>query len=116
MLYSFYPLKSYRHPALRDTSLELWSSLLSFDRVDASITLFSLNRSLSLRRLRRLGDTWCKSTNFICKYGIWSEKSAKKSAKVWKITEKCLSLQRQNVVRGRERFAFRAKFKLDLSD
>jgi hypothetical protein len=50
-----YPRKSYRHPALRE--FELWSSLLLPGRVDVSITLFSLSRSLALAcRLWRLGD------------------------------------------------------------
>ena len=36
--------------------------------------------------------------------------------KTCKYQKKYLSLRCQNVVRGRERFAFVAKFKLDLSD
>ena len=64
-----------------------------------------------------------KITNSLAKLVPFSRKSAKKYnflcihfSKIWKLSKKCLSLQRQNVVRGRERFAFRAKFKLDLSD
>ena len=51
--------------------------------------------SLSLRRLRRLGDTWCNSTKITWNNVLWSEKSAKKSGIIWKITEKCLSLQHE---------------------
>ena len=45
----------YRHPALRE--FDPWSSLLLPGRVDVSITLFSLSRSLALAcRLWQLGD------------------------------------------------------------
>ena len=40
----------------------------------------------------------------------------KNALKIWKFRNKFVSLQRQNVVRGREQFAFGAEFKLDLSD
>jgi hypothetical protein len=43
-------------------------------------------------------------------------KTQNKRSKNWKFQKKSLYLQRQNVVRGRERFAFGAIFKLDLSD
>jgi len=39
-----------------------------------------------------------------------------KRKNIWKLQIKFVILQRQNVVRGRERFAFVAIFKLDLSD
>ena len=37
-------------------------------------------------------------------------------SKIWKFQKNSVSLQRQNVVRGREIIAFIAIFKLDLSD
>ena len=59
-----YPQKPYRHPALRE--LDQWPSLLSLRRVDASITLFSLSRSLALAHV--VYDTSaildCKDTYF----------------------------------------------------
>ena len=69
---------SYRHPALRESSLDLWSSLLSFDRVDASITLFSLNHSLVLRCIQRLCDTWGQRYKKLWKEILFEQKICKK--------------------------------------
>ena len=44
------------------------------------------------------------------------EKKRKSCVNIWNFQNKFVSLHRQNVVRGRERFAFAAEFKLDLSD
>ena len=62
-----YSTKIIPPPCTQGLCLDLWSSLLSFDRVDASITLFSLNRSLGMHRLRCVGDTCCKSKTNISK-------------------------------------------------
>ena len=40
----------------------------------------------------------------------------KNALKIWKFRNKFVSLQRQNVVRGREHLLSQQKFKLDLSD
>ena len=63
----FLPIRSYRHPALRE--LDQWSSLLSLGRVDAIITLFSLSRSLALAHVVYDASAIlvCKDTTIILK-------------------------------------------------
>ena len=93
--------------------------LLLFTHKNHTATLHSEPPSRSSRRLRRLGDTWCKDTNKMWNKHLFGRKNAKKSRIIWNIGKICLFLQRErrNQVEPRceERWHLRDDEQFDLA-